>query len=213
MTPMRRKLDYTLYLATDRGTRDVDSFCGLLAACIENGATIIQYREKNATAREMMETGRRILEVTRRYGVPLIINDRVDVMLALDADGVHVGPNDLPANVVRRLAGGKIVGCSANNRERLRAAEAADADYVGCGPVFATRTKLDTGGVLGAAGLRELASCAQLPVVGIGGIGPDNLTELEGTGVAGVCVISSVWHAPDPAAVVAQLRRCLRPGG
>jgi len=200
---------FKLYLATDRrliGDRDL---CSVVRQCLANGVAAVQLREKDCPALDFCEIARRLLGVTRAHGVPLIINDRVDVMLATGADGVHVGRNDLPLGQVRKLAGNRIVGYSVNSLEHLRFAESAGADYVGIGPAFATGTKTDTGGVLGPEGIRRIARCSSIPCVAIGGIDSGNVAKLADTGIDGVCVISGILARPSPADAVDELRRAV----
>ena len=198
--------DFTLYLATDRlllGTRRLED---VLEAAIAAGVTLVQWRDKNTDLRTSHADAKRALAVTRRLGVPLIINDRLDLMLALDADGCHLGRGDLPLEAARRLAPRKILGYSVNQPEHLAYAESAGADYVGLGPAFRTSTKADTGPVLGPDGIRHLAALARVPCVAIGGITVANVAELRGTGIAGVCVISAVLGAADVGTPVRELR-------
>lgn len=190
-------IDVRLYLATDPhllGTRDL---LETVEAAIEGGVTIVQLRDKAATGRELYETARRLLQVTRRRNVPLIINDRLDVMLAAEADGVHIGPHDLPADRVRVLAGRKIVGLSVNSAVDLETAHAASVDYIGIGPVFPTATKTDLRPVLGIDGLHALAMRSQVPCVAIGGISVTNCHLAIAAGATGVCTISGILGGTD----------------
>lgn len=199
-------VDFRLYLATDAKYLAGRDCVPLIASCIERGVTAVQLRDKQASSRELYELGTRLLDVTRSYGVPLIINDRVDIMLALGADGVHVGRNDLPLESVRMLAPKAIVGSTAKTVEEVREAEFAGADYVGVGPVFATQTKEQAGPVLGPEGVREIAAASGLPCVAIGGINETNVTRLAETGVAGVCVIAGILDQDDPGEAASLLR-------
>ena len=203
------KPDYTLYLATDRrmtGNRPLEE---AVEEAVRNGVTIVQLREKNCASREFYEQGKRLLAVTRRHGIPLIINDRLDIMLALDADGVHVGQSDLPFDRVRALAAGKILGCSVNTLAQLRHAEACGADYIGIGPFAATGTKTDTAPPLGLSGTAEIVAAACVPCVAIGGINTANAAAVKATGVAGICVISAILGAADIAMATRELRGVL----
>lgn len=198
--------DYTLYLATDPDLIGNRSLVEVVESAIANGVTMVQLRDKTASGAALFDTGRRLLAITRRHAVPLIINDRLDVMLALDADGVHVGEHDLPLERVRCLAPGKIVGYSVQTLAHLRRAEAAGVDYVGVGPVFATPTKSDAAPALGIEGLRQITAAARVPCVAIGGITAENAAPVAGTGVAGICVISAILGAADTAQAVRRLR-------
>lgn len=203
---------YTLYVATDdRITKKPELCIQLTRDILAAGIDALQLRMKNCTSREMFAMGKELLPLTRRYDVPLIINDRVDVMLALDADGVHIGKEDLPLPVVRRLAGSKLVGCTAHNYDELKYAEKNGADYAGVGPVFQTATKSVKAPVLGVKGLHNLVTKFRIPCVAIGGIDENNVTEVFRTDAAGCCMISAIWHAQNPPAVIRRIRDKLNP--
>lgn len=202
-------LDLTLYLATDPAFLARPDGEDRLAAVLAAGVTALQYRDKQAGGRAFYETGRRLLALARRAGVPLIVNDRIDVALALGADGVHLGRGDLPPAAARRLAPGLIVGCSANTAQHLADAVAAGADYAGVGPVFPTTSKGDTAPLLGLEGLRRLLAGARLPCVAIGGITAATAPDVLQAGAAGVCVIGAVQGAPEPVEAARALRRAL----
>ncbi len=208
---MRKIQDFDprLYLATDPAfipCREPAAFVDILEPCLAQGCTVLQLRLKATPARVAYEIALRVRELTRRHQIPLILNDRVDLALAVEADGVHLGRSDMPLEAARRLMGGGIVGYSVNQPEHLQYAREAGADYVGAGPVFATGTKQDTGGVLGLSGLSALAERADMPVVAIGGINSVNAAEAIRAGANGVCVISAVLAAVDPGAAAAELR-------
>ena len=208
------KPDYSLYLATDRNILGTRSLEAAVAEAILNGVTIVQLREKDCPAGEFYAIGKRLLAVTRRHGVPLIINDRVDVMLALDADGVHVGRHDLPLDRTRALVGpGKLLGYSVHSMEDLRHAETYGADYVGIGPFAPTGTKTDAAEPLGLAGTAEIVAEACVPCVAIGGINTANAAAVKATGVAGICVISAILGAADIAAATRNLRTAMNAHG
>ena len=201
-------IDYSLYLATDPdliGARDIREVVATAIAC---GVTVVQLRDKHADGGALYRTARSLLEITRPRGVPLIINDRVDVMLASGADGVHVGVHDLPLEQVRRLAGpGALVGYSVHTDDDLAMAIRCGADYVGMGPVFPTATKADARKLLGLEGLRRLALQAPFPVIAIGGVTAANCADAMAAGASGVCVISSILGQEDIAGAVTALRR------
>lgn len=208
---MRRAVDLSVYVISDRAAGRGRAHEELTEAAIAGGATIVQLREKVLTTRQFVEVAERAREIARRAGVPLIINDRVDVALAVDADGVHVGPDDLPVALARRLLGPhKIVGASVGTIEEAVAAERDGADYLGVGSVFATASKADAGEPIGIAGLREIARAVHLPVVGIGGIDPSNASEVIAAGAAGVAVISAVLGAEDVTAAARRLMEVVR---
>jgi len=182
-------------------------------AAIDGGATVIQLRDKTASTRTLIEEGLALRRVTRERGVLLIVNDRVDVALALDADGAHVGQDDMPAAMARGLLGPKrILGVSAGNLDEAAGAVAAGADYLGVGPIYATRAKADAGPETGPRLVREIAARLDVPLVGIGGITPENAGEVIHAGAAGVAVITAVVAADDIMAAAQHLRQAVDAG-
>jgi thiamine-phosphate pyrophosphorylase len=171
-------LDLRLYVITDatfRGRTHEE----VAEAALRGGATVLQFREKHATTRHLYETARRLRELCRSLAVPFIVNDRVDIALAVDADGVHVGPDDLPVAVVRQLLGPhRIVGASAGNVEEALRAQEEGATYLGVGAVYATGTKPDAGAPIGPGGLGEIVRAVRIPVVGIGGITRETVPDM-----------------------------------
>jgi len=164
---------------------------------IKGGCTVIQLREKDCTSQEFYETGKRIHEITKRFNVPIIINDRVDIALAVDADGVHVGQSDLPAAVVRSIIGeDKIVGVSATNLSEAKQAVLDGADYLGVGAMYQTDTKTDAQTVT-MEELRAIRSAVDVPVVVIGGINQKTLDNFKGMGIDGLAVVSAVIAADN----------------
>jgi thiamine-phosphate pyrophosphorylase len=184
-------------------------------AAVEGGVTAVQLRRKDHSARAFVEEVQALLAELRPRGIPLIVNDRVDIALAAGADGVHVGQDDLPAPDVRRMVGeGLIVGLSVTNVAEALALDPAIVDYAGVGPVFATPTKPDAAPPLGIAGTRIVCDVLTVPAVAIGGIGPMNAADVLTTGVAGVAVISAICGVDDPRASatrLAALARAARP--
>lgn len=199
----------TLYLATDPDLLRGRDLAETVAECIAGGVTMVQLRDKQADGGPLYEAACRLLAVTRPANVPLIVNDRLDVMLASDADGVHIGASDLPLDKARELAGNRILGYSVNTAADLALAIRCRADYIGIGPAFPTGTKPDARGVLGLDGLRRLATSATMPSVAIGGIHPGNCADIIACGATGVCVISALLGTPDPRATAAEFRRRL----
>ena len=186
-----------LYAVTDRTWVGRQTLPEQVEAALKGGATCVQLREKELDRAAFLEEARTLAALCRRYGVPLIINDNVEVALAAGADGVHVGQDDLTVEQVRRLAGDRlIVGVSAHTVEQALAAQAGGADYLGVGAVFATATKSDAH-VLPRETLAEICRAVDIPVVAIGGISADNLLQLAGTGVDGVALVSAIFSAPD----------------
>ncbi len=204
------KVDYSLYLVSDRGLLGERDLCQSIAAAIQGGVTLVQLREKDRTSREFFDLAVRVKAVTDGMNVPLIINDRLDIALAVDAAGLHIGQEDLPAAIARRLLGpGKILGVSAATVDEALVAEADGADYLGIGAVFPTGTKRDACEV-GLAGLRAVVQRVQLPVVAIGGIDERNLPAVLEQRVAGVAVVSAILGRPAITAAARQLDAVIR---
>jgi len=193
------KIDYSLYLVTDRDLslgRDIVEVVGRAAA---GGVTVVQLREKEATTREFLTIGEKIIELLKEKKIPLIINDRIDIALALDAEGVHLGNNDMPIEIARKILGDKkIIGLSAECVEDAIEADKKGADYIGVSPVYTTPTKpeLETG--LGIKGLREIRKVTKVPLVAIGGMKAANCREIIENGADGIAVVSGICSAPDP---------------
>ncbi|WP_298489995.1 thiamine phosphate synthase [uncultured Chloroflexus sp.] len=200
-------IDWSLYVVTDAGLSRGRSHLAVIEAAIAGGATVVQYREKAAATRQMIAEAQALRELTRRAGVPLIVNDRLDVALAIDADGVHVGQNDMPAALARRLIGpDKILGVSTANLAEAMQAVQDGADYLGVGPVLATPTKPDAAPPIGMDGLREICRHVPIPVVAIGGINATNAADAIAAGAQGIAVVSAVVAAEDVATAARQLR-------
>lgn len=199
-------LDLRLIVLTDRELAAPRPVEDIVAACLAAGAPAIQLRDKNATARALLEQATRLLRLTRRHRALLFLNDRLDVALAAGADGVHLGPADLPIAAARRAAPPPfLIGYSTDDPAEARRAAAAGADYIGCGAVFGTTTK-DVGGErIGLERLAQVVRAVDIPVIGIGGIGPENAAETLRTGAAGVAVIRAVMGAQDPGKAVREL--------
>ncbi|MBP8655265.1 MAG: thiamine phosphate synthase [Kiritimatiellae bacterium] len=207
----RVKPDYSLYLVTDRALARGRPLVELVREAVAGGVTCVQLREKQLGTREMLAEARALLAVLRPAGVPLIINDRVDVALAAGADGVHVGQQDMPLADVRRLTPrGWIVGVSAESLADAEQAARGGADYIGVSPVFATPTKTDAAPPLGLAGLRAIRAAVQTPLVAIGGIQPDNAAAVLRAGADGLAVVSAILAAENPRQAAADLRRIIQ---
>ncbi len=206
MTP-----DYSLYLVTDRALARGRALVELVREAVAGGVTCVQLRGKQLSTREMLAEARALLAVLRPAGVPLIINDRVDVALAAGADGVHVGQQDMPLADVRRLAPrGWLVGVSAESVADAAEAARAGADYIGVSPIWATPTKADTAPPLGLAGLRAIRAAVPTPLVAIGGIHPTNAAEVMRAGADGLAVVSAIIAAANPRQAAADLRRIIQ---
>lgn len=188
----------TLYAVTDRKWLQTgQTLAGQVEQAILGGATVVQLREKHASNEEFLALAQKVKQVTDRYQVPLIINDNLEVALAVDAAGIHVGQEDLAATAVRQKLGDKkVVGVSAQTVEQALAAEKAGADYLGVGAVFPTSSKDDAVEV-DFATLKAICQAVQIPVVAIGGITAQNMIALAGSGIVGVAVISAIFAQPD----------------
>lgn len=201
-------IDFRLYLITDRRQAAGGDLLKAVARAVAGGVQAVQLREKDLGAGELLELARRLREITARHGAKLLINDRVDIVLAADADGVHLGVASLPPQEARRILGShRLIGCSTHGTEQLAAATAGGADFVTFGPVFATPSKAPYGPPLGIDALRRACASTQLPVFGIGGIGRRNTGEVVAAGSYGVAAISAVVAADDPAAAAAEMKR------
>lgn len=210
--PLRERLALIVITDPDCGPgRDPVAVARLALA---GGAPAIQLRAKVGTAREMAELSRLLLQETRRSGALLFVNDRVDVALAVGADGAHIGDDDLPLSAARAIApAGFLLGRSVDSPEEAAAAARGGADYLGVGPVFSTGSKLDTGPVVGLPGVEAVRIAAgDTPVVGIGGIDAGNAGAVATAGADGVAVIGAVMRAGDPRAATAALLEAVRQG-
>jgi thiamine-phosphate pyrophosphorylase len=189
--------------------RDDEALAERLVTPIERGgagARVLQVRLKPASAREILAASRMARAVTRRHGAALVVNDRVDLAIAAEADGVHLGQDDLPITAARSVAGALWIGLSTHNDDQVRAAIAAGADYLGFGPVFATATKENPDPVQGLVGLaRAVGLAGVIPIVAIGGITPDRAREIAASGAAAACAIGAVNAAVDPGAAGARI--------
>ena len=192
-----KNIDLSLYLVTDKSD-DVEKFLNTIEEAIKGGVTVVQIREKTAETLDFYNLALKVKEITTKYNVPLIINDRVDVALAIDADGVHVGQSDMPCDVTRKLIGeDKILGVSAATVDEAKKAEKDGADYIGTGAVFPTATKDDAPSIT-KQDLKDVADSISIPVVAIGGINLENASQLKDTGIAGISVVSAIMSAENP---------------
>ena len=188
-----------LYVITDRGLSGGKSHLQVAEEAVRGGADVIQLRDKTSSSRDLYNSADQIREITRKHGVPLIINDRLDIALAVGADGLHVGQEDLPARVARILLGpSRILGVSAGSLEEALQAEKDGADYLGVGPVFEARaTKADAGEPKGLTLISKIHQHCQIPIFAIGGINLVNVPAVFQAGADGIAVISAVVAAPD----------------
>jgi thiamine-phosphate pyrophosphorylase len=197
------RIDLTVYLVTDRGLSGV-----------RGGATAVQLRDPEAKTRALVVEARALVGLLRPHRVPLIVNDRVDVVLAADADGVHLGQSDMDVSDARALIGpDRILGLSITAEADLDRSDLSVVDYLGVGPVFATPTKGDAAPPMGMAGLRRIVARTGLPVVAIGGLHAGNAADAVAAGAAGVSVVSAICAAPDPEAATRELAEIVRMAG
>ena len=195
-----RKFDTTLYFITDSTLFDEAAFLYRVEEALKGGATILQLREKNKTTREYISLAEKVHALTQRYKVPLIIDDRVDVALAMGAEGVHLGQSDMPVDTARRILGDAyIIGATTKTVPQALEAYAKGADYLGVGAIYPTTTKVKT--VLTSTDtLRQICKAVPIPVNAIGGLNKTNVQVLGGTGIAGFCVVSAIMKADHPKA-------------
>lgn len=200
-------MDSRLYVVTGDAFLKGRTLESVIRAAIKGGADCIQLREKDYTGRQLLEAGLLLRRITAEAGVRLIVNDRIDVARAVDADGVHLGQSDLPLQAAREmLAPGKIVGISTHNVQEAVEAERMGADYIGLGPMKPTTTKLDTEPVVGPAGVHEVRRHVRLPIVAIGGIKAEDVAEIIRSGANSVAVVSAVIAADDVEAAAKRIR-------
>lgn len=193
-----KKIDYTLYLVTDRNQPAPGTFEKVVEEAIRGGATLVQLREKLGDTGIFYERARQLKQVTDRYHVPLIIDDRIDIMLAVDADGVHVGQSDMPVSVARKMIGhDKILGVSAGTLEEAVKAEKDGADYLGVGAMFPTATKTDAD-ITSMETLKVILQTVHIPVVVIGGINQKTIPQFKGLDIAGCAVVSAIMASRNP---------------
>ena len=201
-----RKFDSSLYFITDSTFCPEEEFLYRVERALEGGVTLLQLREKNKTTREYIDLAEKVHEIAKRYSVPLIIDDRVDVALAVEAEGVHVGASDMPVDTARRIMGdGKIVGATAKTVPWAREAYEQGADYLGVGAIYPTTTKVKT--VLTSTDtLRDICNAIPIPVNAIGGLNKENIDILQNIPIAGICVVSAIMKADDPKKAAAELK-------
>jgi thiamine-phosphate pyrophosphorylase len=200
-----------LYFVTDRGLCGEKSLAEVVLQAVRGGAACVQLREKNVSTDFFVEEASRIKALIAPYGVPLIINDRIDVALAVGADGVHVGQEDMPYGIARRLMGPKaIIGLSVETWEDVEQAQGLDCDYLGVSPVFATPTKTNTKEPWGLEGLAKIRAVSRHPLVGIGGLNAGNTEAVVMAGADGIAVVSAICASPDPYAAARELDEIIR---
>jgi thiamine-phosphate pyrophosphorylase len=207
---MLKPKELLLYLCTDRVLSLGRPITESVEAAITGGVTMVQIREKDASTRDFYDVARAVQAITRRHGIPLVINDRLDIALAIGAEGLHLGQSDLPLREARRIAGQDLfIGVSAQTVEEALRAQDEGADYLGVGAVFPTGSKADAGDAIGPEGLAAVCGAVRIPVVGIGGINAQNAAAVMQSGAAGVAVISAILSQPDISAAARSLRAIL----
>ena len=194
----KEDIDYSVYLVTDHRNKTDEEFLKIIEEAIKGGTTIVQLREKTASTKDFYQLALKVKEITSKYDVPLLINDRIDIAIAVDSEGVHIGQDDMPADIARKIFGEeRILGVSASTVEEAKKAQMDGADYIGSGAVFPTSTKDDADSV-SKDELKEIVESIDIPVVAIGGISLENAGSLKDTGIAGFSVVSAIMSAKDP---------------
>ena len=201
-----RRFDPSLYFITDSNGYPEEAFLLRVEQALRGGATLLQLREKNRSTRAYIRLAEKVHALAKRYRVPLIIDDRVDVALAIDAEGVHVGAEDMPVTLARKLMGDdKIVGAPAKTVPWAREAWEQGADYLGVGAIYPTTTKVKTV-LTSTETLREICNAVPIPVNAIGGLNKENIDVLAGIPIAGICVVSAIMKAEDPRTAAEELK-------
>ncbi len=201
-----KKFDSSLYFITDSTSYSEEEFLYRVEQALQGGATLLQLREKDKSTREYMSLAEKVHNISKRYNVPLIIDDRVDVALAIDAEGVHVGQSDMPVSLARKLMGSdKIVGATTKTVPQALEAYEQGADYLGVGAIYPTTTKVKTV-LTSTSTLRDICSAVPIPVGAIGGLNKGNLDILAGIPIAGICVVSTIMKADDPKQAAIELK-------
>ncbi len=201
-----KNLDTTMYFITDSGNYSEEEFLYRVEEACKGGVTLIQLREKEKSTREYIELAEKVHAITKRYNIPLIIDDRVDVALAIDAEGVHVGQSDMPVKTARKLMGeDKIVGATTKTIEQAQTAYSEGADYLGVGAIYPTTTKVKT--ILTSVDtLKEIVKAVPIKVNAIGGLNKDNIEVLKDSGIDGICVVSAIMKAENPQLAAKELK-------
>lgn len=206
----RPAFDLSLYLVVGEADVGAQGLEDLVAQAVAGGVTLVQLRDKTADEPRFVDLARALKAVLRPYGIPLIVNDRVDAAIAVDAEGLHVGQDDLaPAEARERIGADKILGLTAGLPELARAAPAGIVDYLGVGPVHATLSKADHKPPIGVAGIAAVRAVTDLPIVAIGGLTATRATAVIEAGADGIAVVSAICGAADPAAAARELRRAI----
>lgn len=208
--PEEKKLDLAVYLVTDKNLALGRSLEWVVEKAVKGGTTIVQLREKDMETKAFIEEAMRMKALLKPYGVPLLINDRVDVALAVEADGVHLGQNDMPYEMARKILGSRaIIGLSVETYQQALEANKLDVDYIALSPVYTTPTKEELKEELGLEGVRKITQTSTHPTVGIGSIKTHNAGEVVRAGAGGVAVVSGICSADDPEAAASELKKAV----
>ena len=200
------KFDSSMYFITDSTNYSEEEFLYRVEQALMGGITLLQLREKDKSTREYMDLAEKVHTLTKKYNVPLIIDDRVDVALAIDAEGVHVGQSDMPVSIARKIMGDdKIVGATTKTVPQALEAYEQGADYLGVGAIYPTTTKVKTV-LTSTETLGNICSAVPIPVNAIGGLNKDNIDVLKGIPIAGICVVSAIMKADDPKQAAVELQ-------
>lgn len=205
-----KTFDLSLYFITDSTGYDEAEFLLRTEEALKGGVTFLQLREKDKSTREYVQLAEKVHTLTRRYGVPLIIDDRLDVAMAIDAEGVHLGQSDLPVQIARKIWGdNKIIGATAKTVEQAKEAYEQGADYLGVGAIFPTTTKVKT--ILTSTDmLHDICKAVPIPANAIGGLNKENIEVLKGIPIAGICVVSAIMKAESPKQAAIELRQAMK---
>lgn len=203
-------LDYSLYLVTDRSLSRGRTTLDVVRQAVAGGVTCVQLREKHCSTREFIDQARALQPLLKDKRIPLIINDRLDVALAVGADGIHLGQQDMALADARKIVGQTmVIGISAESVADAIRAEQQGADYIGVSPVFATPTKTDTAEALGLEGIQKIRRAVAIPIVGIGGVNQRSAAAVLGAGADGIAVVSAIVSADDPKQAAADLKKII----
>ncbi len=205
---MKKNINWELYLVTDRELSKIP-FHEMIKKAVDGGVTVVQLREKKLSTREFIEEALEVKKIIK--GIPIIINDRVDVALAVKANGVHLGNEDMPVDIARRILGRDfIIGASAGSVEEAIEKEKMGADYIAVSPVFSTPTKPDAGPPLGLEGIKEMKKFVKVPLIGIGGINKENVMDVIRSGADGVAVVSAIVSSEDPEKSAREMKELIK---
>lgn len=195
---LKKKFSWKLCLVADAGVIEERDICSAISESVEEGVTLIQLRAKTLKTREFLDMSLKVTEILKTINIPLIINDRVDIALACEADGVHLGQHDLPISIARKILGrNKLIGISVNTAKEADEAQKQGADYLGVGPIFFTHTKKDLSPLLGLKGFQDIRKRVNIPILAIGGINAKNARQLFEAGADGIAVVTAILAAEN----------------